>query len=67
MLTRSVTCAILNGIGDIISQIFLEEQELDWMRLGTFTGLVGAGAQALIPYDSIVMPPAMQTAHNLQT
>jgi hypothetical protein len=44
MLTRAVTCAILNGIGDIISQIFLEEQKLDWKRLATFTGLVGGGA-----------------------
>ena len=44
MLTRSVTCALLNGLGDIISQFVIEESKsLDIKRLALFTTLVRSG------------------------
>lgn len=40
MVTRSVTCALLNGVGDVFSQLVVEQQELSVRRAATFTLLV---------------------------
>jgi len=39
MLTRCVTCALLNGLGDIFSQLVVEQQQLNAKRCATFTAL----------------------------
>lgn len=45
MLTRCVTCAVLNGVGDMFSQLLVEQQAFDAKRCATFTilGLVFVG------------------------
>jgi len=41
MLTRAVTCGLLNGLGDIFSQLCVEQQAFDAKRCLSFTLLVG--------------------------
>lgn len=43
MFTKAWSAALLNAIGDIISQVFIEKHpfsKVDWKRLGIFTFLV---------------------------
>lgn len=42
LITRAVTCGILNGIGDLFSQLFVEKTQLNAQRTATFTALVSA-------------------------
>mmetsp|Transcript_43130 Transcript_43130/g.111820 ORF Transcript_43130/g.111820 Transcript_43130/m.111820 type:complete len:300 (-) Transcript_43130:234-1133(-) len=43
--TKSISSALLNGFGDVMSQVFIEEHPFDWQRLLKFTsiGLVLVG------------------------
>ncbi len=41
ILTKSLTAAVLNAIGDLIAQLAVEKKEkLDWARFIRFAGLV---------------------------
>ena len=41
VLTKTVTSALLNAVGDIMSQVFFEEHEgIDWKRTAIFAFLV---------------------------
>lgn len=42
LITRAMMCGILNGIGDLFSQLFVENTQLNAQRTATFTALVGA-------------------------
>ncbi len=44
MLTRTITCALLNGLGDIFSQLVVEKTTFSVQRTTTFTLLVSARA-----------------------
>ncbi len=40
MLTRCVTCAVLNGVGDVFCQLFVEQHDFDANRFIKFSILV---------------------------
>ena len=43
VLTKSVTAAVLNAVGDVLAQKWIDgSAQLDWKRLGKFTFLVRA-------------------------
>jgi hypothetical protein len=43
VLTKAWTAALLNALGDVLAQLYLEKNsKLDWKRLGIFTLLGGA-------------------------
>jgi len=42
MLSRAATCGVLNGLGDMFSQLCVEQIEFDVKRCLTFTFLVRA-------------------------
>jgi len=52
MLSRSITCAVLNGLGDIFSQLVVEKTELSLKRASTFTllGLLYVGPMLTLWY-----------------
>ncbi|PNH06252.1 PXMP2/4 family protein 2 [Tetrabaena socialis] len=37
LLTKAVTCGLLNALGDIFCQLFIDGGALDWKRTATFT------------------------------
>lgn len=39
LLTKCLTCAVLNGVGDILSQTVFEDHPFDWGRLAKFMAL----------------------------
>ena len=50
MITKAWSAALLNGLGDIISQVWIEKhsfKDVDWKRLGIFTVLVSPAAAVL--------------------
>ena len=54
--TKAVTAAVLNGVGDVIAQIFLNENgKFDWKRLGIFSalGLVLIGPALHVWYGTL--------------
>ncbi len=40
ILTKAITCALLNALGDIFCQFFIEGSPWDIKRTLTFTGMV---------------------------
>lgn len=46
VLTKAITCALLNGLGDLICQLLVEnKKDIDWTRTGKFTFMVRACAR----------------------
>lgn len=50
MITRAVTCGVLNGLGDIFSQLYVEQQAFDAKRCLSFTMLVRALAECCFEF-----------------
>ncbi len=49
LITKAVSAAVLNGLGDIIAQLGFEKgHDFDWRRLGVFTLLVGGWSAACL-------------------
>jgi hypothetical protein len=53
--TKAITAAVLNGVGDVIAQLWLGEGSFDWKRLSIFSflGLVLIGPALHIWYGSL--------------
>ena len=56
VMTKAITAAVLNGVGDIIAQLWLDGGKLNWKRLGVFSflGLVLIGPALHVWYGTLI-------------